>query len=160
MLEAVPSIRPHNDPNPQIGGQRYDHLLNLSHDGLSYLNNPQPGMGHGQIQLHPGQIPYSDPTSTHTPGAPTLLKRPAPPASGPGNGDKKSTKCLGCGATETPEWRRGPMGPRTLCNACVSHPLLPARQDWADEQGLVHMKLQRKKKKQEEKAAAAARDAK
>jgi hypothetical protein len=26
--------------------------------------------------------------------------------------------CLGCGATETPEWRRGPMGPRTLCNAC------------------------------------------
>ncbi|KAJ3813462.1 hypothetical protein F5876DRAFT_63122 [Lentinula aff. lateritia] len=23
-----------------------------------------------------------------------------------------------CGATSTPEWRRGPMGPRTLCNAC------------------------------------------
>jgi hypothetical protein len=37
------------------------------------------------------------------------------------NGDtKKATKCLGCGATETPEWRRGPLGPRTLCNACVS----------------------------------------
>ncbi|WVO13278.1 hypothetical protein L204_100891 [Cryptococcus depauperatus] len=54
------------------------------------------------------------------------------------NGKKEgqSTKCLGCGATETPEWRRGPMGPRTLCNAC----------------GLVHMKLQRKKKKAEEKA--------
>ncbi|EJD07432.1 uncharacterized protein FOMMEDRAFT_16099 [Fomitiporia mediterranea MF3/22] len=27
-------------------------------------------------------------------------------------------KCLGCGATATPEWRRGPLGPRTLCNAC------------------------------------------
>lgn len=26
--------------------------------------------------------------------------------------------CLGCNATTTPEWRRGPMGPRTLCNAC------------------------------------------
>jgi len=26
--------------------------------------------------------------------------------------------CLGCRATSTPEWRRGPMGPRTLCNAC------------------------------------------
>jgi len=26
--------------------------------------------------------------------------------------------CLGCKATSTPEWRRGPMGPRTLCNAC------------------------------------------
>ncbi len=27
--------------------------------------------------------------------------------------------CLGCGAKDTPEWRRGPLGPRTLCNACV-----------------------------------------
>jgi hypothetical protein len=27
-------------------------------------------------------------------------------------------KCLSCGKTETPEWRRGPEGPRTLCNAC------------------------------------------
>lgn len=26
--------------------------------------------------------------------------------------------CLGCNATSTPEWRRGPLGPRTLCNAC------------------------------------------
>ncbi|KAI0077763.1 hypothetical protein K474DRAFT_1707092 [Panus rudis PR-1116 ss-1] len=29
-----------------------------------------------------------------------------------------SQTCLGCNATSTPEWRRGPMGPRTLCNAC------------------------------------------
>ncbi|KAI9356201.1 hypothetical protein DFJ73DRAFT_823347 [Zopfochytrium polystomum] len=26
--------------------------------------------------------------------------------------------CHGCHATETPEWRRGPSGSRTLCNAC------------------------------------------
>lgn len=26
--------------------------------------------------------------------------------------------CLACSATETPEWRKGPTGPRTLCNAC------------------------------------------
>lgn len=30
----------------------------------------------------------------------------------------ESQTCLGCKATSTPEWRRGPMGPRTLCNAC------------------------------------------
>ncbi|KIJ55211.1 hypothetical protein M422DRAFT_774298 [Sphaerobolus stellatus SS14] len=34
----------------------------------------------------------------------------------------ESQRCLGCGATSTPEWRRGPLGtfngPRTLCNAC------------------------------------------
>lgn len=27
-------------------------------------------------------------------------------------------KCLQCSATDTPEWRKGPVGPTTLCNAC------------------------------------------
>lgn len=26
--------------------------------------------------------------------------------------------CQSCNATSTPEWRKGPMGPRSLCNAC------------------------------------------
>lgn len=29
-------------------------------------------------------------------------------------------RCLNCDKRETPEWRKGPYGPRTLCNACVS----------------------------------------
>ncbi|KAI0794122.1 hypothetical protein C8Q74DRAFT_1315021 [Fomes fomentarius] len=41
--------------------------------------------------------------------------------------------CLGCSATSTPEWRRGPMGPRTLCNAC----------------GLVYAKLIKKRNRNE-----------
>ncbi|EMD39187.1 hypothetical protein CERSUDRAFT_81947 [Gelatoporia subvermispora B] len=57
-----------------------------------------------------------------------------PPADRPPEGDEDPAKarqaqgenpppaegqtCLGCNATSTPEWRRGPMGPRTLCNAC------------------------------------------
>ncbi|KAK4286443.1 hypothetical protein QN277_002998 [Acacia crassicarpa] len=28
------------------------------------------------------------------------------------------TKCMHCEATKTPQWREGPMGPKTLCNAC------------------------------------------
>lgn len=28
------------------------------------------------------------------------------------------SRCEGCGITETPEWRRGPSGKRTMCNAC------------------------------------------
>lgn len=38
-------------------------------------------------------------------------------------------RCHLCGVTETPEWRRGPDGSRTLCNAC----------------GLYHAKLVKKK---------------
>lgn len=33
-----------------------------------------------------------------------------------------SVRCLNCDKRETPEWRKGPYGPRTLCNACVSCP--------------------------------------
>lgn len=42
---------------------------------------------------------------------------------------KPMNKCHRCGTTETPEWRRGPNGLRTLCNAC----------------GLFHAKLVRRK---------------
>ncbi|KAI9217009.1 GATA zinc finger-domain-containing protein [Blastocladiella britannica] len=30
-------------------------------------------------------------------------------------------RCHSCSATETPEWRRGPDGRATLCNACGLH---------------------------------------
>ncbi|KMU75874.1 NsdD [Coccidioides immitis RMSCC 3703] len=36
--------------------------------------------------------------------------KPAPPG-----------KCHSCNRSETPEWRRGPDGARTLCNACGLH---------------------------------------
>lgn len=45
-----------------------------------------------------------------TPGMSTLAKyqqRAAPPG-----------RCHSCNRAETPEWRRGPDGARTLCNAC------------------------------------------
>lgn len=42
-----------------------------------------------------------------------------------GNGDKKKKQkgpsdyiCTDCGALASPEWRKGPNGPKTLCNAC------------------------------------------
>jgi len=51
--------------------------------------------------------------------------------------------CLGCNATSTPEWRRGPLGPRTLCNAC----------------GLVYAKLIKKRKRDAARRAANTQDA-
>lgn len=32
--------------------------------------------------------------------------------------DEAEQSCLGCSSKEMPEWRKGPTGPRTLCNAC------------------------------------------
>ncbi|TFL02021.1 hypothetical protein BDV98DRAFT_47804 [Pterulicium gracile] len=45
--------------------------------------------------------------------------------------------CIGCGAGSTPEWRRGPLGPRTLCNAC----------------GLVYAKMMKKRAREKAKQA-------
>lgn len=58
------------------------------------------------------------PTSFPSPGfdgeskGPQYKKRSRAPAPG---------SCQACGTGETPEWRRGPDGARTLCNACGLH---------------------------------------
>ncbi|XP_022775384.1 GATA transcription factor 5-like [Durio zibethinus] len=44
-------------------------------------------------------------------------KRPATEWSG-GNGTQPTRRCSHCGVTKTPQWRAGPMGVKTLCNAC------------------------------------------
>ncbi|XP_071698549.1 GATA transcription factor 1-like isoform X2 [Rutidosis leptorrhynchoides] len=41
---------------------------------------------------------------------------PKPPSSGAGPG--LGRRCQHCLAEKTPQWRAGPMGPKTLCNAC------------------------------------------
>jgi len=44
---------------------------------------------------------------------------PAAPADSNQNGLQQPVrKCMHCEITKTPQWRAGPMGPKTLCNAC------------------------------------------
>lgn len=46
---------------------------------------------------------------------------PAAPSSGRGSGNRPSgiLECSSCGATTSPEWRKGPSGKKELCNAYV-----------------------------------------
>ncbi|KAL6056472.1 GATA zinc finger domain-containing protein 10 [Balamuthia mandrillaris] len=59
--------------------------------------------------------------------APPLMTIPLHPVFRCKKGRRKSPalpldhRCAMCGATKTPEWRKGPKGPRTLCNACGLH---------------------------------------
>lgn len=49
-------------------------------------------------------------TNTSTSGNKKKSRRP--------NNDDHNYVCHDCGSTDSPEWRRGPLGPKTLCNAC------------------------------------------
>ncbi|CAO1614522.1 unnamed protein product [Parajaminaea phylloscopi] len=52
------------------------------------------------------------PTSSASAGRRSKAKRRVTKREG------EAPACLGCGRLATAEWRRGPTGPRTLCNAC------------------------------------------
>ena len=52
-------------------------------------------------------------------GVTTMKSHQGPPKSRPGNVCLSSTgKCAECFTTKTPQWRTGPKGPKTVCNAC------------------------------------------
>ncbi|KAL3833100.1 hypothetical protein ACJIZ3_007836 [Penstemon smallii] len=40
------------------------------------------------------------------------------PASVNGENEEVARRCSHCASEKTPQWRTGPMGPKTLCNAC------------------------------------------
>jgi len=46
--------------------------------------------------------------------------------------DKTNRLCENCGVKNTPEWRMGPTGPHTLCNACGIHYLKDSKRQKKD----------------------------
>ncbi|XP_028778954.1 GATA transcription factor 9-like [Neltuma alba] len=56
--------------------------------------------------------------TTTTEAKPVQAKATAVKKRESSNSDSSGRKCLHCAAEKTPQWRTGPMGPKTLCNAC------------------------------------------
>ncbi|KAL4971282.1 hypothetical protein BDW66DRAFT_146390 [Aspergillus desertorum] len=46
------------------------------------------------------------------------IEQRMPPETEPRKRLKAEYKCADCGTSDSPEWRKGPEGPKTLCNAC------------------------------------------
>lgn len=93
----------------------------------SVLDDTQKSMashgGGGALLGRPNMEPGQSGTSYPQPGTCFEACDGLPPKQQKGKRGRKpvdysSTYCLHCGTSETPEWRRGPAGPRTLCNAC------------------------------------------
>ncbi|PRP73848.1 hypothetical protein PROFUN_10218 [Planoprotostelium fungivorum] len=51
---------------------------------------------------------------------------------------RRNLHCHWCGVTETPEWRRGPAGDHTLCNACGLHHAKSLKKKKKDQEGRKH----------------------
>ncbi|KDP34159.1 hypothetical protein JCGZ_07730 [Jatropha curcas] len=58
------------------------------------------------------------PTTQHPSSGKKTIKGTGPKRRDGGDGNGDGRKCLHCATDKTPQWRTGPMGPKTLCNAC------------------------------------------
>ncbi|CEP20829.1 GAT3 [Cyberlindnera jadinii] len=56
-------------------------------------------------------------------------------------------QCQRCGITETPEWRKGPNGARTLCNACGLFHAKVLKRDGAEAAALAVVNTEVKKRR-------------
>ncbi|XP_062179567.1 GATA transcription factor 12-like [Phragmites australis] len=52
------------------------------------------------------------------PAKPSKKDAPAPAPNAAAAAAEEGRRCLHCETDKTPQWRTGPMGPKTLCNAC------------------------------------------
>ncbi|KAF5742541.1 GATA transcription factor 8-like [Tripterygium wilfordii] len=65
------------------------------------------------------KIPKHALSGEHKKKKKTKLSLPAAPTEANQNPPSQAVrKCLHCEITKTPQWRAGPLGPKTLCNAC------------------------------------------
>lgn len=71
--------------------------------------------------------PTAEPEITAPIGQPYSIKKPLPKVAATakkkdnpdvGFSSGEGRKCMHCATDKTPQWRTGPMGPKTLCNAC------------------------------------------
>ncbi|EPT00982.1 glucocorticoid receptor-like protein [Fomitopsis schrenkii] len=114
LLETAASLtHPNNSPRLSIPQETMERMMQAAAFGMQSLES-------ASRRIPPGEPPRPPVDERHqeegqSDGGDAKAQQSAPSGSAE-NGDGQT--CLGCNATSTPEWRRGPMGPRTLCNAC------------------------------------------
>ncbi|KAL9161013.1 hypothetical protein ABFS82_08G238100 [Erythranthe guttata] len=64
------------------------------------------------------QTETGDSSLRKPPAAKKRKSKPADVSGGGGAGQQQPRRCSHCGVTKTPQWRAGPLGRKTLCNAC------------------------------------------
>lgn len=135
QLRALPDPQHHAylHERAPAGSSRYEDASHFAHGHASHHPYGQAGSQASSMHFpdaqHQHQMDIFDRRRLASKGMKRVRKRK----------NEHHQECLGCQAKETPEWRKGPMGPRTLCNAC----------------GLLYAKLTKRKQQEAEAAARA-----
>ncbi|OVA10125.1 zinc finger protein [Macleaya cordata] len=128
---VVPGRARSKRPRPAIFNPRS--ALNLVSPTSSITDTQAPPISISELsselenfaESHPPNIPKPDGTEQKKKKKKKKLSPPLPSSSSEGDSVQQQQqpavavrKCLHCEITKTPQWRAGPMGPKTLCNAC------------------------------------------
>ncbi|XP_019165447.1 PREDICTED: GATA transcription factor 5-like [Ipomoea nil] len=114
----VPVQRKQRSKRSRLSGKVWSYVApsltsESSSPSSSYGSSSLPGMSCAN-PVHDGDL-FS---SVEKPPA-KKLKRKSSVETGPGSGVTQTLRrCSHCQVQKTPQWRTGPMGPKTLCNAC------------------------------------------
>ncbi|CAG8719100.1 18343_t:CDS:2, partial [Acaulospora morrowiae] len=95
---------------PQVSEAQLTDMISLAHEVLDILNGLKGELiskNSTESILNNDDFDFARKTRTQRMKYRKRSKRAAPPG-----------RCHSCNISETPEWRRGPDGARTLCNAC------------------------------------------
>lgn len=102
-------------------------MSSASTSTTSTTSNIQPLQRHPVRHLHKPTIQHSEnikySSQARLRPAPNPMSSPTPPVTGRSSStalppSTVERMCANCKRTQTPLWRRSPLGPKTLCNAC------------------------------------------
>lgn len=80
----------------------------------SVFSSSSPSSSYSSSSSYIFYEPYPSPARVNTP----KKRGRKPKTSITGDGASGERRCMHCGVQKTPQWRAGPLGPKTLCNAC------------------------------------------
>lgn len=112
-------LYPGEDDDDAYGGQTSSSHHHTHHTHHTHPTPPASSKKRRQEIAAPGSSSSVGAQAAYNTGAggsgyssrsPSMGRSRTPPHAG--------KRCEGCGVTSTPQWRRGPSGKRTLCNAC------------------------------------------
>ncbi|SPO22775.1 uncharacterized protein UTRI_01453 [Ustilago trichophora] len=118
---VTPAAKPANGPTSKPAVSKHAKpVKSESNTGIAALANPSLMYTNAPAKppSTPTPVAAARPSAERTPTSNGTANSHAAPSPGAESPSGPNKACTGCGKINSPEWRRGPSGHKTLCNAC------------------------------------------